>query len=106
MFATRILPQKSYHSFQYHYNTNAKLMTISQQYKYIRALAELSAVNITALRVVWLTPVPWRTTTTHEPQLTLQHPLYTEPLSVLTGAADRHRHLTALSLSTVDSEAA
>jgi hypothetical protein len=31
MFATHILPQKSHHSYQYHYNTNAKLMTIPQE---------------------------------------------------------------------------
>jgi hypothetical protein len=49
IFATRILPQKLYHSYRYHNNTNAKLMTNPQQYLYTRALALLSTVNNTAL---------------------------------------------------------
>jgi hypothetical protein len=108
MFATRILPQQSYHSsisLQYERQINDNPATVYGVY--IRALAELSTVQsrITAVGVVWLTPVPWRTPTTREPQLTLQHLHYTEPLSVLTGAAERHRHLTALSVSAVQRRA-
>jgi hypothetical protein len=107
MFTTRTLPQKPYHthqkSQQHERHITDNLATVRLL---IRALAELSSVSSTALPVVHVTPVPWQPPTTHEPQHTQQHLHHTEPLSVLTQPAGRHRHLPALSLSAVDGDAA